>query len=102
MKTQLRKGVLEMCVLAILRRQDSYAYDVVQQLGAYMSIGEGTVYPLMRRLQSASWVETYLQESSSGPARKYYRITAAGRTALEDMCQQWRSFGAEVNALLAG
>ena len=76
---QLKKGVLGLCVLALLARRDSYAYEIASRLSDAIGMGEGTIYPLMRRMQTDGLVETYLVESSSGPSRKYYRLTAAGR-----------------------
>ena len=100
MKTQLRKGTLEMCVLAVLAQQDSYVYEMVSRLAQSMEIGEGTIYPLMRRLQADAWVSTYLSESPSGPARKYYTLTDAGRAALQAMRLEWDSFVCEINHVL--
>ncbi len=100
MKTQLKKGTLDMCVLTVLARGDSYAYEIVSTLAATMEISEGTIYPLMRRLQAEAWVSTYLVESSSGPPRKYYALTAAGRRSLLNMEEEWRSFVNEVNRVL--
>ncbi|TNG91981.1 PadR family transcriptional regulator [Pasteurellaceae bacterium USgator11] len=100
MQTQLRKGVLEMCILALLKQQDSYAYDMVQTLGKYLPISEGTIYPLMRRLQNQQWVDTYLQESSGGPARKFYSLTDLGKTELQSMQSQWQDFANSVNHFL--
>jgi PadR family transcriptional regulator, regulatory protein PadR len=100
MKTQLKKGTLDMCVLAVLARGDSYAYELVSTLSATMEISEGTIYPLMRRLQTEAWVSTYLVESTSGPPRKYYSITDAGRRSLREMEGEWRSFVDEVNGVL--
>jgi PadR family transcriptional regulator PadR len=64
-------------------------------------MGEGTIYPLMRRMQTDGLVETYLVESPSGPSRKYYRLTAAGRTALHGQTAEWRAFAQAVEALMA-
>lgn len=100
MKTQLKKGTLDMCVLAILAHADSYAYEIVSTLAATMDISEGTIYPLMRRLQNEAWVKTYLVESSSGPSRKYYQLTDAGRSELATMRREWREFVAEVGSVL--
>lgn len=100
MQTQLRKGALELCILALLKQQDSYAYAMVQMISQYISISEGTIYPLMRRLQSQKWVETYLQETSGGPARKFYRLTKLGLSEFDDMQIQWVEFTQNVNALL--
>ncbi|OHX12900.1 PadR family transcriptional regulator [Chromobacterium sphagni] len=100
MKTQLKKGTLDMCVLAVLAQADSYAYELVSKLSQGMEISEGTIYPLMRRLQNESWVSTYLVESSSGPSRKYYKLTEAGRLELATMRQEWQEFVAEVENVL--
>jgi PadR family transcriptional regulator PadR len=100
MKTQLRKGALEMCVLAQLEQGDSYVYELVGRLALCMDIGEGTVYPLMRRLQADALVATYLLESSSGPARRYYALTEAGRQALASMKREWAEFVAEIERAL--
>ena len=100
MKTQLKKGTLDMCVLAVLARGDSYAYELVSTLAETMEISEGTIYPLMRRLQAEAWVSAYLVESSSGPPRKYYSLTGTGRRSLLEMEEEWRSFVDEVNGVL--
>lgn len=89
-----------MCVLAVLARGDSYAYELVSTLAETLEISEGTIYPLMRRLQAEAWVSTYLVESSSGPPRKYYSLTGAGRRSLLEMVDEWRSFVAEVSSVL--
>lgn len=100
MKTQLKKGTLDMCVLAVLARGDSYAYELVSTLSKTMEISEGTIYPLMRRLQAEAWVSTYLVESTSGPPRKYYALTDQGRRSLREMQVEWRDFVDEVNSVL--
>src|SRR5271156_4052037 len=83
LQVQLRKGVLEMCVLALLSRDDGYAYDIAARLSELIGMGEGTIYPLMRRLQTDGLVKTYLEESDSGPPRKYYQLTKAGHRSEE-------------------
>lgn len=100
MQTQLRKGALELCILALLKKNDSYVYEMVQTLSKYIDITEGTVYPLMRRLQSQKWVETYLQESSDGPARKFYRLSKLGKEEYERMQTQWLNFTSSINEFL--
>jgi len=99
---QLKKGVLGLCVLALLARRDSYAYEIASRLSDAIGMGEGTIYPLMRRMQTDGLVETYLVESSSGPSRKYYRLTAAGRRALDGQTNEWRAFARAVEALIVG
>jgi PadR family transcriptional regulator PadR len=98
---QLKKGVLGLCVLALLARSDSYAYEIASRLSDAIGMGEGTIYPLMRRMQTDGLVETYLVESSSGPSRKYYRLTAAGRRALDGQTAEWRAFARAVEVLIA-
>lgn len=99
---QLRKGVLDMCVLAMLAREDGYAYDIASHLAAEIGMGEGTIYPLMRRMQADGLVKTYLVESSSGPPRKYYQLTKAGHAALAAQRAEWHGFTASVARVLSG
>ena len=98
---QLKKGVLGLCVLAVLSRGDNYAYEIASRLSTAIGMGEGTIYPLMRRMQADGLVETYLVESSAGPSRKYYRLTQAGQDALTIQRADWRDFSDAVNAILA-
>ncbi|SMC25080.1 transcriptional regulator, PadR family [Andreprevotia lacus DSM 23236] len=100
--TQLKKGVLDLCVLALLDQGDNYAYEIAGALAQAVDMGEGTIYPLMRRLQQDGYVSTYLQESPSGPPRKYYRITPAGQASLSQQKQEWRQFSGAVSRLLGG
>jgi PadR family transcriptional regulator PadR len=99
-QVQLKKGVLELCVLALLSRGDGYAYDLAGRLAKGIDMGEGTIYPLMRRLQADGLVTTYLQESGSGPPRKYYRLTAAGEASLTAQKAEWLVFARAVNDIL--
>ena len=99
---QLKKGALELCVLALLARQESYAYEIASTLAASVGMGEGTIYPLMRRMQNDGLVDTRLVESSSGPPRKYYRLTASGRAAFTAQKREWRAFTEAVTQLLGG
>ena len=97
---QLKKGALDLCVLALLSRGDNYAYEIASRLAEAIGMGEGTIYPLMRRMQGEGLVETYLVESSSGPPRKYYRLTDAGRKSLSVQKDAWRAFAGSVQAIL--
>lgn len=97
---QLKKGVLEMCVLALLSRGDNYAYDIASRMAEAVGMGEGTIYPLMRRMQNDGLVSTYLQESGSGPPRKYYHITTAGAEALKAQVSDWLAFEQAVKKIL--
>jgi PadR family transcriptional regulator PadR len=100
-QVQLRKGVLEMCVLALLSRADGYAYDIASRLAEDIGMGEGTIYPLMRRMQTEGLVKAYLEESASGPPRKYYQLTKAGHAALAAQTAEWSGFAQSVSKILA-
>jgi PadR family transcriptional regulator PadR len=100
--TQLKKGVLELCVLELLSQGDSYAYEIASKMADAIGMGEGTVYPLMRRLSSDGLVETYMVESSTGPSRKYYRLTRTGRVALTEQREAWTKFRNAVDGTIGG
>ena len=100
MTPQFNKGILEMCVLALLARQGFYGFELVDCISNYIDISEGTIYPLLRRLTQEKYVETYLQESPAGPPRKYYRMTAHGRQFTENLIQQWHHFSGKINPLI--
>ncbi len=100
MDTQFRKGVLEPCVLALLRRRPRYGYELVQEIRKSLDITEGTVYPLLRRLKDEGYVETFLKESSEGPTRKYYTLTPRGKERLASLLGAWDVFSRSVDALL--
>lgn len=89
--TQLRKGLLELAILNVVADGPLYGYELVRRLGDVDSlvVTEGTVYPILSRLRSEKHVESYIEESSSGPARKYYRLTAHGRAQLRRMNEHW-------------
>ena len=100
LQIQLKKGVLEMCVLALLSKGDNYAYDIASRMADAVGMGEGSIYPLMRRMQNDRLVTTYLQESGSGPPRKYYKLTKAGATALKAQISDWLAFETAVRKIL--
>jgi PadR family transcriptional regulator PadR len=100
LQVQLKKGVLEMCVLALLSKGDNYAYEIAARMADAVGMGEGTVYPLMRRMQNDDLVTTYLQESASGPPRKYYKLTKAGAAAFNAQRAEWDAFHAAVAKIL--
>jgi PadR family transcriptional regulator PadR len=101
-QVQLKKGVLELCVLALLSRGDAYGYDIASRLAEGIEMGEGTIYPLMRRMQADGLVETYLAESPTGPPRKYYRLTPVGRERFAAQKTEWSTFSQAVNDILGG
>ena len=97
---QLRKGALDLCVLAVLSQGESYGYEIASRLVAAVGMGEGTIYPLMRRMQSDGLVETYLVESSAGPPRKYYKLTEAGKASFTAQKAEWAAFSRAVDNIL--
>lgn len=100
MNIQFKKGVLNLCVLVLLDKQDRYGYELVQKISNQISISEGSVYPLLRRLTKEGYFTTYLQESTEGPPRKYYKLTELGRTYLHEQLNEWKSFTNGVNNLI--
>jgi PadR family transcriptional regulator PadR len=89
--SQIRRGTLELCVLALIAQKPRYGYDLVSALKRWelLATTEGTLYPLLRRLQREGKVEASWQESAAGPPRKYYRLTPHGRDLLERMTADW-------------
>lgn len=89
--SQLRRGVLELCILRLLRHRPSYGYEIVTTLDALgpLAAGENTVYPLLRRLKADRYLETFTRESPAGPPRQYYRLTADGRHRLAAIEKEW-------------
>jgi PadR family transcriptional regulator, regulatory protein PadR len=101
---QLRRGVLEYCVLALLQSEERYAFDLVRDLAQLdgMVISEGTIYPMLARMRRDGTVETTWRESPSGPPRRYYRLSAAGRKALAGFKQEWSTFRDAVDHVMEG
>nr|WP_306470031.1 PadR family transcriptional regulator [Aerococcus urinae] len=91
-----------MLVLQQLRERDCYGYELVQEISEHIAISEGTIYPLLRRLNKEALVTTYLKESESGPPRKYYKISSQGLATLQKQIAEWQTFVQRVNAILEG
>lgn len=102
--SQMRRGTLEYCVLAILREGERYGFDLVKSLSEVegMVTSEGTIYPLLTRLRKDGLVTSAWKESTQGPPRRYYRITPKGRRALEGFVTEWRRFTNSVDRLMDG
>lgn len=101
--SQIRKGSLEMCLLAVVAHQPRYGFEIVQHLNELsgLAVSEGTLYPLLNRLQNEGLIEAFWQESASGPPRKYYNLTEPGREAFARMRDEWRRYAGSVEAVLA-
>ena len=92
MDAQLKKGVLELCLLQCLSGEPKYGYDIIQTMrGCFPDVTESTFYAILRRLGKEGAADTYQGSESNGPVRKYYRLTAGGRERLEQMAADWRS-----------
>ena len=102
--TQLRKGLLELCIVNIVGQGDIYGYDLVKRLASVQGlvVSEGTVYPLLSRLRTGGILKTYLQEYESGPARKYYSLTPEGKKFLGLMNRHWAHLIEGVSGLING
>ena len=92
MNIQFKKGVLELLVLAMLRKNDQYGYDISDAISQKVSISAGTVYPILRKMKDDGLVTTYLSEQSSGPARRYYKLTPLGLKKFETLSDEWLEF----------
>lgn len=89
MDIQIKRGLLEVCVLAAIKNTDSYGYQIIKDISPYVNISESTLYPILRRLESAELLTVYA-EAHNGRLRKYYRITEKGRARLKGFRDEWR------------
>lgn len=100
MITQLKKGVLELCVLALLGREERYGYELVTLISEEVEVTAGTIYPLLKRIKEEGLVETETRDSPGGPARKYYRLSGRGRSALDRNIREWNAFYPRINRII--
>jgi PadR family transcriptional regulator, regulatory protein PadR len=100
--TQMRKGALEYCVLALLTTEPRYGFEIVQRLGQIdgMLTSEGTMYPLLGRLRRDRLVQSEWKESAAGPPRRYYELTGEGRRSLRAFREEWITFRTAVDSIL--
>ena len=99
-KAQMKKGVLEFCILSILSKQDYYASDIIKELKeAKMIVVEGTLYPLLTRQKNAGLLSYRWEESTQGPPRKYYTLTEKGKEYLEELKKSWTELVDAVNSI---
>ena len=89
MDAQIKRGLLEVCVLAAIRDEDSYGYQIIKDMNPYVEISESTLYPILRRLEAAQLLSVRTAEHS-GRLRKYYHITPLGKKRLEDFQEEWK------------
>lgn len=101
LKSQMRKGMLEFCVLLLLDRRDAYASEIIERMkAAHLIVVEGTLYPLLTRLKNDGLLSYRWEESPSGPPRKYYSLTRDGLAALLQLTEAWGEISHTVNLLL--
>ncbi|MDD2235051.1 MAG: PadR family transcriptional regulator [Desulfitobacteriaceae bacterium] len=102
--TQMLKGMLEGCILEIIRKQETYAYEISKLLEEYGfgEISEGTIYPIILRLQKSELVKATVRDSNSGPKRKYYRLTEKGTVSLNEFKDNWNELEHAINHLFMG
>ena len=100
MDAQVKKGLLEYCVLAELQKKESYGYQIIRDLSVCIEISESTLYPILRRLESGGYVDTHNVEYHNR-IRKYYRITPLGRKLLREKRAEWAQFSQGVDQVLS-
>ena len=102
-RSQWLRGVLDLCLLAVIADEPAYGYEMAQRLAAagLDAVAEGSIYPALGRLQREGLVESYLVESEGGPARKYYRLTKDGRAALSAWSREWAQLTDGIHAVLS-
>lgn len=99
-KSQMRKGLLEYCILSIISRQEAYASDILETLKeSRLLVVEGTLYPLLTRMKNEELLAYRWQESTGGPPRKYYRLTVSGQELLAQLDDEWQSIYQAINLI---
>lgn len=101
MDIQLKRGLLDVCVLAAIKHEDSYGYKIIKDVKPYMELSESTLYPILRRLESGELLSVYSVEHN-GRLRKYYHITPLGLKRIEDFKQEWQEILAIYNYVVRG
>lgn len=100
-KAQMRKGVLELCILSILAKGDAYSSDILERLKkAKLLVVEGTLYPLLTRLKNEGYLQYRWEESKYGPPRKYYELTPIGEKILTELKNEWNELVSSINQII--
>ncbi|QQK75293.1 PadR family transcriptional regulator [Salicibibacter cibarius] len=101
-QTQMLKGIMDGCLLAIIKDEECYGYEMASRLNRYgfINISEGTIYPSLLRMQKEDLVTSTRRKSTAGPQRKYYRLTQKGEEALEEFLMQWNELSKNVNSVI--
>ncbi|WP_313798992.1 PadR family transcriptional regulator [Cytobacillus sp.] len=101
-QTQMLKGIIDGCLLAIIQGKECYGYEMAERLSEYgfCAVSEGTIYPLLMRMQREGLVTSVRKNSTAGPKRKYYSLTEKGNQALEDFLSRWSQLEKSVNRII--
>ena len=102
MNTQFKKGIVELCVLSLINNKDMYGFEVIESLSTTIDVNENTVYPILRRLTSQGYFDTYYEATTHGAPRKYYKMTNKGYAVFKENMQEWHTFLKGVNKILGG
>ena len=102
MNTQFKKGIVEMCILGIIKQKDMYGFEVIDTISKEIDVNENTVYPILRRLTGQGMFETYEKTTNVGAPRKYYKITPYGLEKYQEYENEWKTFLEGVFKLLGG
>jgi PadR family transcriptional regulator PadR len=92
MNAQFKRGIIELCVLSVLVEKDNYGYEIISKLSHFIDVSENTIYPILRRLTSDGYFQTYLVESNEGAPRKYYQMTEKGFIYYLSLREEWDTF----------
>lgn len=100
-KSQMRKGVLEFCILSLLKQKEAYVSDIIDELkSSKLIVIEGTLYPMLTRLKNDGYLTYRWIESNSGPPRKYYKLTPEGETVLGELIMEWNELVNSINNII--
>ena len=97
---QFKKGVLGLCVMVLINERDQYGFELAQQISKHIEVAEGALYPVLRRMVADGHCTTYLQESTEGPPRKYYKLTTEGKAYMNELVTEWKRFVTGVQELM--
>ena len=101
MDIQLKRGLLDVCVLAAIKNNDSYGYQIIKDMSPYVTVSESTLYPILRRLEASNFLTVYSVEHN-GRLRKYYSITDLGRKRINDFAEEWKEIISIYNFITGG
>jgi len=102
MNSQFKKGIIEMCVMKLISNQDMYGFQVIEFLSTEIDVNENTIYPILRRLTTQGFFDTYTESTKIGAPRKYYTITALGKDKMKEYEEDWNLFLKGVFKILGG